>query len=291
MLDACTGKVSSMQRVGAIAGRGDLCTSGARFVCGPLGAGHGGDNGSALLMTVSDTSFPAANAVNDGARRGLRLLSRVGHPRDSCSDKVVVRAAKFATKLWRTINGDLCCVDSSAPQILTPEGLGGVSSHDGHLRCTLLSLWQWIWPKGCFAVMRVQAWRTLKETQHYKDLGADEVMKMTDCEREAANAEESSYADLNQMVSVEIDRQEWRGGMFSKAYDYYKADKQGIPIAKDMNEQGVGYPLPPVQRDNAFKQGGWIASTAQQRRAMTLDGGTAVTKIRLTVKSSNTTGD
>jgi hypothetical protein len=50
-------------------------------------------------------------------------------------------------------------------------------------------------------------------------------------------------------------------------------------------EQGIAQPLPPIQRDIAFKQGGWIASAAQQRRALALDGGTAVTKLRLTVKS------
>jgi hypothetical protein len=45
MMDACTGKVCSMQRVGSIAGRNDLITSAARFFCGPLLASHGGDYG------------------------------------------------------------------------------------------------------------------------------------------------------------------------------------------------------------------------------------------------------
>lgn len=74
MTDACTGKVCSTQRVGAIAGRNDLINATARFMNGPLGASHGGDNGSAMLVAVSSGGFPSANAVNDGARRGLRLL-------------------------------------------------------------------------------------------------------------------------------------------------------------------------------------------------------------------------
>jgi hypothetical protein len=45
MMDACTGKVCSMQRVGSIAGRNDLISSAARFLCGPLLASHGGDCG------------------------------------------------------------------------------------------------------------------------------------------------------------------------------------------------------------------------------------------------------
>ena len=45
MMDVCTGKVCSMQRVGSIAGRNDLITSAARFLCGPLLASHGGDCG------------------------------------------------------------------------------------------------------------------------------------------------------------------------------------------------------------------------------------------------------
>ncbi|KAL7553517.1 hypothetical protein ACHAWF_016790, partial [Thalassiosira exigua] len=68
MMDACTGKVCSLQRVGSFCGQNRLVTSGSRFMNGPLGASCGGDNGSALLMTVSESTYPAANAVNDGAR-------------------------------------------------------------------------------------------------------------------------------------------------------------------------------------------------------------------------------
>jgi hypothetical protein len=68
----------------------------------------------------------------------------------------------------------------------------------------------------------------------------------------------------------------------------YKSNKSSTAI-QDVAaaEQGIGQPLPPIQRDAAFKQGGWIASAAQQRRALALDGGTAVTKIRLTVKTAS----
>jgi len=92
---------------------------------------------------------------------------------------------------------------------------------------------------------------------------------------------------LNKIVSFEIDRQAWRGDMYSKSCDYYLADKRGAPNVKDMNDQGTEQPLPPVKRDNAFKQGGWIASSAQQRRASALDGGTFVTKLRLKVGSTS----
>ena len=105
MMDACTGKICSLQRVGSFSGQSRLCESGSRFMNGPLGASYGGDNGSALLLTVSDATYPAANAVNDGARRGMRLL------KDSCTagtycQTSIVRVAKFGSKLWRTINGE-----------------------------------------------------------------------------------------------------------------------------------------------------------------------------------------
>ena len=140
-----------MQRIGVIAGRNDLIATLARFYNGPLGACHGGDNGSALLMTVSGATLPAANAVNDGARRGMRLLSRAGHSskETSISEELIVRVALFATKLWRTINGEHADGHEKV----------GVCAFDGALRCSLLGLWQWIWPKGCWAAMQVQAWR------------------------------------------------------------------------------------------------------------------------------------
>ena len=79
---------------------------------------------------------------------------------------------------------------------------------------------------------------------------------------------------------MEIGRQIWRGEMASKAYEFSKIIKSGDVDASAV-EQGIGQPLPPIQRDSAFTAGGWIASAAQQRRKLALDGGMAVTKLRL----------
>ena len=114
-------------------------------------------------------------------------------------------------------------------------------------------------------------------------------MKITDAEKAAAAAEENSLAELNRFVELERDRQVWRGEMAQKAYSIHKASKgQSSKLSQDVlaistaaAEKGIGQPLPPIVRDAAFKQGGWIASAAQQRRALALDGGTAVTKLRL----------
>jgi hypothetical protein len=279
MIDACTGKICSMQRVGTIGGRNELVTSAARFFNGPLGASHGCDNGSASLTSIAPDSYPAASAVNDGARKGLRLLSRAGHAREAgIGELLVVRVAQFATKLWRTINGEPVVLSESIPGQF--NGSIGVCANDGHLRCTLLALWQWIWPKGCFAVIQVQAWKSHEGTQHYKDIGADRVMKITDEENNAASSEEGSLSELSRLVTVEIDRQQWRGEMATMSYEFHKANK-GTTQDAGAAEQGIGQALPPIQRDSAFKSGGWIASASQQRRTMALDGGTAVTKLRL----------
>lgn len=282
-----------MQRIGAIAGRNDFILSVARLFGGPLGACHGGDNGSAVVTSVSARTFPAASAVNDGARRGMRLLSRAGHPSSQVRQEEVVRAAVFATRLWRTINGepadplpstiDLGTRISSEPRI-------GVCAYNGMLRCTLLALWQWIWPRGCVAVLQVQSWTEHKHTAQYRDLGAHLVMKISDAEKAAATAEESLLSDIHNYVELERDRQLWRGEMAQKAYDIQKSKSAApdvLPGATAASEIGIGPPLPPIARDAAFKQGGWIASAAQQRRALALDGGTAVTKVRLKVKSAD----
>jgi hypothetical protein len=115
-------------------------------------------------------------------------------------------------------------------------------------------------------------------------MGAQHVMKISEKEKAAASAEENSLSDINSLVELERDRQVWRGEMARKAYDMYKASKGSTPI-QDVAaaEQGIGQPLPPIARDESFKQGGWIASAAQQRRSLALDGGTAVTKLRLKV--------
>ncbi|KAI2508507.1 hypothetical protein MHU86_5906 [Fragilaria crotonensis] len=279
MLDACTGKVSSMQRVAVIGAKSDLCTSGARFYGGPLGASNGSDNGSALLVNVNPTSSPVASAVNDGARRGLRLLGRAGHPRDEAKDELVVRVAKFATDLWRTINGH---VVSSSIDYETAVVRDGVCANDGILRCTLLALWQWIWPKACYAIMRVQSWRTHSDTPRYKALGADRVLKVLDEETDAATIEEKLFEPVTKIVNLELDRQTWRGEMVTKAYEHTMEKKGG-----NKEDNAIGDLLPPILRDNAFKQGGWVTSTSRQRRAMQLDGGIAVTKLQIRVKGSD----
>jgi hypothetical protein len=266
MMDACTGKVCSMQRVGAIAGRNDLYTGASRFLSGPLGASHGGDNGSAVIMSVSASTHPAASAVNDGARRGLRLINRAGHPRETTPEAVVIRIALFATKVWRTINGE-------KPDA-TPTPSLGVCSYDGGLRCSLLTMWQWLWPRGCYAILRVQSWGPKRPVE------AENVMTISEEEKAAASAEEATLGDLSRLVDSEIDRQVWRGEMVTKAYTLRTGNTK-VDVAAA--EQGLGQPLPPIQRDTAFKQGGWIASWAQQRRQGKLDGGTAVTKLRLKV--------
>ena len=274
MLDACSGKICSMQRVGAIGGRNDLVTSAARFYNGPLGACYGGDTGSAVVTNVNPITYPAASAVNDGARRGLKLMSRAGHPKETGVDEeLIVRIARFATKLWRTINGEPLDLTRSTP---------GVCSMDGQLRCTLLALWQWLWPRGCFAVMQVQVRKSNEWIRDYKELGVDQVMKTSEEEKLAASEEEASLSELHRLVSQELDRQIWRGEMSTQAYEIFKSMKSSNSITDaSASEQGIGQPLPPIERDVSFKHGGWIASASQQRRAKGLDGGTAITKIRI----------
>jgi hypothetical protein len=210
-------------------------------------------------------------------------VGRAGHPKESVDKSIIVRVARFATRLWRTINGD-----PPEPSYLDEEPVTGICSFDGALRCSLLALWQLIWPRGCFSVLQVQDWKSDEHTKTYSDLGAQLVMQISENEKAAATAEESSLADINRLVDVELERQAWRGEMAKKAYDMYKASK-GSNVVQDVAaaEQGIGQPLPPIQRDAAFKQGGWIASAAQQRRALALDGGIAVTKLRLNLPSKS----
>jgi hypothetical protein len=227
---------------------------------------------------VNAISNPAADAVNDGARRGLRLLSRAGHPRDETTDEIVARVARFATDLWRTINGHK--VQSSKNDSLDTAA-DGVCANDGILRCSLLSLWQWIWPKACYSIKKVQNWRSHEDTPRYKALGAAKVLKIYDEENEAAVAEEKSFEALTSIVNAEIDRQAWRGEMMVKAEEQHMNDKKN----SNKDDQGLGDLLPPILRDPAFKQGGWVASTSTQRRAMALDGGSAY-KIRASVSKA-----
>ena len=280
MFDACTGKVCSMQRAAIIGGRNDLSTSSSRFTQGPLGASHGGDNGSAFLLSVAEDTYPAANAVNDGARQGLRTMKMAGRDQAS-SDVTVVRVARFATTLWRTTNGEI------SPTTASESSGPGVCSQDGQLRCSLLSLWQWIWSKTCIAVLRVQSWDGIAGTKRYLELGADKVMKFTAEEKEALKEEEDACVGLKAITDSEIDRQKWRGEMSKRSYEFHKGEKAAAPnVAVETltsTSQDLGKPLPLVAKDAAWKSGGWVASTAQQRRAKGLDGGSAITKIRLTV--------
>jgi len=281
MMDACTGKVCSLQRVGSLCGQNRLCSSGSRFVNGPLGASCGGDNGSSLLLTVSDSTYPAANAVNDGARRGLRLLKdgkdKLGNEKWTYTKTAAVRVAKFASRLWRTINGEL--ISHSAENSLCETA--GVCAYDGHLRCSLLALWQWVWPRQCHQLLKAQTWHAMEGSSFYDSMGLNHVMKTTTEEKEAALAEDQALAPLSRVVEAEIDRQKWRGDMAHAAYTAFKAaNKDKINLTE------VGQPLPVVEKDAAWKLGGWVASTAQQRRNQGADGGSAVTKIRLVVKNS-----
>ena len=107
-------------------------------------------------------------------------------------------------------------------------------------------------------------------------------MKISEAEKLATEEEEASLAELDELTRKELDRQMWRGEMAMKAYDIFKSSNKTTNVADlSATEQGIGQPLPPIQRDTAFKQGGWIASAAQQRRSTGIDGGTAITKIRL----------
>ncbi|KAL9189004.1 hypothetical protein ACHAXT_011494 [Thalassiosira profunda] len=273
MIDACTGKICSLQRVGSFCGQNTLCGSGSRFMNGPLGASSGGDNGSALLLSVSDVTYPAANAVNDGARQGLRLLKGAGKD-NAYSVQTGLRVARFATKLWRTINGEA----------ISPKGTHsnvGICAHDNHLRCTLVALWQWIWPRQCPQVKKAQPLHANEGTAEWYSLGLDHVMKTTKEEEEAAQLEDQALEPLVKVVEAEIDRQKYRGEMAGEAYAYVKNSKEGpLPLTE------AGQPLPTVEKDAAWRLGGWVASTAQQRRSQGADGGSAVSKIRLLVTKS-----
>merc|ERR1712224_548039 len=121
----------------------------------------------------------------------------------------------MGTDLWRTINGEpLVLTDSN---FATHKISSGVCAFDGHLRCTLLALWQWIWPRGCFAVLQVQVRKANEWTGSYEDLGVDKVMKTSEEEKLAANEEEASLAALDELTRKELDRQMWRGEMAIKA--------------------------------------------------------------------------
>ena len=276
MLDASTGKICSTQRIASISKSNDLMECGTRMYNGPLGASYGGDNGASIHTSVAAHSMPAADAVNNGARRGLRLLKQAGKA-DVARLSTIVRVASFATRLWRTINGELG-VGNINPKVggITPiiSAVDGICAHDGHLRCTLLSLWQWLYPKACIAVLRIQ------HEGGDRCKGANEVMMIDESEKEAATSEEEFCAPLRTRVKYEIDRQRWRGEMA-------EVRRKEVASLKDAstNSQGLNYPLKSIFKDEAWKQGGWVASASSQRRKEGSDGGSSVsvTKFRLSV--------
>lgn len=279
MLDASTGKICSNQRVAMIAKSNDLTECGTRIYNGPLGASYGSENGASIHTSVAASSMPAADAVNSGARLGLRLLKSAGKNENDFKDSTIVRVAAFATKLWRTINGELGGVRQLPNNKINPitSAVDGICAHDGYLRCSLLSLWQWLWPKApCIAVLRVQH----EGTTRYKNLGTGKVMCIDESEKKAADAEDSYCKDLRGCTDAEIDRQRWRGQMA-------KARREEIISSRDtpLNAQGVSCPLSTVPKDEAWKQGGWVASASSQRRKDGADGGSSVsvTRLRLTV--------
>lgn len=283
MIDVCSGTVCSMPRIAVVGGQNDLVPSVSRLVCGPLGAGYGGDNGSALLMTITENTYPAAHSVNHGALEGLRLLKQAGKDEHTHSEEAVIQVAQFAAKFWRTMNGEM---GAKSSEILAKENdesiyatATGVCAFNGHLRVALLSFWQKLWPRECYAIHQVQKWR------ENRNLTIPGVLEMDRSRIEDIREEEKELDDINKVVESELGRQRWRGEMASRAYNYWLQDgKRGMKDISGSASQGLGHPLPIVEKDKAWKMGGWSASSAQQRRKMALDGGTAVNKIRAFVQ-------
>lgn len=299
MLDACTGKVYLNQRAATIANYNDMILGASRCFNGPLGASYGNDVSNTILMSVTEGSLPAAHAVNNGARRGLRLLRTAGKPihtakvnqKKPCSEETIVQVAQFATNLWRTMNGELGgkLNEKDRSSLSVTCTIDGVCAYDGYLRCTLLSLWQCIWPNSknsnglCPAVTRVQSWKQHSETKKYKDLGADKVMSVEDDEKIAAEIGYKANEPFRKVIISEIDRQRWRGEMAKKKKAASNTSKD--PTAASL---GLNQPLDIVEKDDAWKLGSWVTSAAHQRRALGADGGSmlSVTKLRLTMKGS-----
>ena len=298
MLDACTGKIFLNKRAATIANYNDAVLGGARMFNGPLGASYGNDVGNTLLLSLTEGSSPAANAVNNGARRGLRLIRTAGKPinankanqKKPSSEETIVQVAQFATNLWRTMNGELGGrlneKDRSTASVTCV--IDGVCAYDGYLRCTLLSLWQCIWPNSknsnglCPAVQRVQSWKQHSETKKYKDLGADKVMSVEVDEKMAAEIGYKANESFRKIIISEIDRHRWRGEMAKKSKTASNTSKD--PTAVSL---GLNLPLDVIEKDDAWKLGSWVTSAAHQRRALGSDGGSMFTKLRLTMKGND----
>ena len=273
MLDACTGKVCLIQRAAILVNHNDLIVAGAKLSNGPLGASYGNDVGNTFLTSISERSLPAANAVNNGARRGMQLLRTAGKPQNKTNlkklpnERIIVQIAKFATSLWRTINGELGGrqFEKDRAFAAVTSVVDGVCAYDSHLRCSLLSLWQCIWPNSksnnglCAAVQIVQSWREHSGTQKYKDLGADQVMDVEEIEKIAAERGYKECESLRKIVKSEIDRQLWRGEMARKR-------KETTSGTKDPNaaSQGLNQPLDIVEKNDVWSLGGWTTSAAHQ---------------------------
>lgn len=297
MLDACTGKVCLLQRAATLAINNDLIVAGAKLFNGPLGASYGNDVGNTFLTSASELSLPAANAVNNGARRGMQLLRSAGKQSKAnqrkSSDKVIVQVAKFATSLWRAINGELGgkYFEKDRTFVAVTSVVDGVCAYDGYLRCSLMSLWQCIWPNSknnnglCPAVLRVQskAWKEHEGTPRYKDLGADQVMSVEGNEKLSAEISYKANESLRSIIISEIDRQRWRGEMARRRKDTTSGTKD--PIAASL---GLNQPLDIVDKNESWRLGGWVTSAAHQRRSLGADGGSmvSVTKLRLTMKGT-----
>lgn len=226
-------------------------------------------------MTVSDFSYPAANGVNAGARLGLRLLKDPCKADDNkkYSNEAVIKVATFATRLWRTINGEQC-------NNFTANGdktRASVCAHDSYLRCALVALWQCIWNKHCMQLLKAQGWHAMKGKPEYYAMGIDKILQQTLKEKDAVAREDAVLQPLAEIIDRELDRQQWRGEMAAKAYEYSEMDNKN-------NQAEIGRPLPLVEKNAAWKMGGWVASTAQQRREKNLDGGRAVKKINLHIQ-------
>lgn len=269
MLDACTGKVCLSHRAATLGNNNDLLMGGTKILNGPLGASYGNDMGNTIFTSASELSLPAAKAVNDGAKRGLRLLRTAGKPippnklnqKKPPSNQIVVQVAQFATSLWRTINGELggrqSIKDKNMTFVAATSVVDGVCAFDGYLRCSLLSLWQYIWQinksKGqCPAVIEVQSWKEKAhiDMQRYKDLGADEVMSVEDREKMAAKEAVEANVKFRKIYKSEIDRQRWRGEMAKKLKDAANAPKDKVAAS-----QGLNQPLEIVDKDDAWKLG------------------------------------
>ena len=282
MLDACTEKIGTTQRTAILVGRNDFVRCGSRLYNGPLGASSGSDSGSAIHMSASKSHMPVADAVNDGARHGCQLLMKAGIKTTPSEHQTIVRVATFASKLWRTINGELGgltnVLNDGFNTFPVTSAVDGVCAQDGYLRCSLLALWQRLWPKGCIAVVRVQSWKDKEGTALYKGLKADQVMKTTDEEQTATAGEDKLLTDLRKVVKNEINRHQWRGEM--AAYRKYESRNDGT------SSIGVNQPLDVIEKDNSWKFGGWVASASNQRRSKGDDGGFCVvpgTKVRLRI--------